>query len=44
MTEDEEKEEIKKYGMLIKHPALREENNPNKYTDELAYWLEKENS
>jgi DNA-directed RNA polymerase beta subunit len=40
MTEDEEKEEIKKYGMLIKHPVLREDN-PNKYTDELAYWWKK---
>lgn len=40
MTENEEKEEIKKYGILIKHPVLREDN-PNKYTDELAYWWKK---
>jgi DNA-directed RNA polymerase beta subunit len=37
LTEDEEKEEIKKYGMVIKHPILRADNS-NKYTDELAYW------
>jgi DNA-directed RNA polymerase beta subunit len=40
LTEDEEKEEIKKYGILIKHPVLREDN-PNQYTDELAYWWKK---
>ena len=37
LTEDEERDEIKRYGIAIKHPVLKE-NNPNKYTEELAYW------
>jgi len=37
LTEDEEKKERQKYGISIKHPVNSDEN-PNKYTEELAYY------
>jgi len=36
LSEEEEKAEKNHFGQITKHPILRE-NNPNKYTDELAY-------
>jgi DNA-directed RNA polymerase beta subunit len=36
LTEAEQKQELKDMNHVIKHPIKRE-NNPNKYTDELAY-------
>jgi DNA-directed RNA polymerase beta subunit len=37
MTEEEKKKELKDMGHIVAHPVKRE-NNPNKYTDELAYY------
>jgi DNA-directed RNA polymerase subunit beta len=37
LTEQEMKEERSKFGQVISHPVLKE-NNPNRYTDELAYY------
>jgi len=37
LTEEERKKELKEMGHVIAHPVNREEN-PNKYTDELAYY------
>jgi DNA-directed RNA polymerase beta subunit len=37
LTEEERKKELKEMGHVIAHPIKREDN-PNKYTDELAYY------
>jgi DNA-directed RNA polymerase beta subunit len=37
LSEEEEKSEKSHFGQVIKHPILKEDN-PNKYTDELAYY------
>ncbi len=36
LTEDEQKQELKDMGHVIKHPVTKDKN-PNKYTDELSY-------